>query len=103
MRRLVDILPTNAPLDGGKARDYLHHQQRVRLVEGVPFCAVGGGLACAYRRRGGDVGVHACGGEGEGVDEVKELDSGIGGGAGVDFDAVERGGVGGEGDVVGGG
>lgn len=46
--------------------------------------------------------MEAGGGKGEGVEEVEDLDGGVGGDVGVDFDAVEGGGVGGEGDAVGG-
>lgn len=46
--------------------------------------------------------MEAGGGEGEGVKEVEDLDCGVGRDVGVDFDAVEGGGIGGEGDAVGG-
>ena len=70
--------------------------------QGPPFGVIARGLvgACC---RGGDGGVEAGGGEGEGVEEVEDLNGGVGGGVGVDFDAVEGRVVGGEADAVRGG
>lgn len=96
------MMPAHLSCYGCHARDDNHGEKGVPLVaHGPPFWLVAGGFASAYHGVG-DSGIEAGGGEGERVEEVKDLNGGVGAEVAVDFDAEEWGRVGGKADAVGG-
>ncbi|OAF58329.1 hypothetical protein VC83_06556 [Pseudogymnoascus destructans] len=100
--RAADIPNSGSRIHNSRFVDYfVWDAAEVLQPQGPPFGVIAREVAGAWLR-GCDGGVEASGGEGEGVEEVEDLDGGVGRGVGSDLDAVEGRGVCGEGDAVGG-